>query len=58
MFIKPVQGRHVPDPERGGQLLPEGRQVESTQYWLCRLRDGDVVEVAPTAQKPKGAVKP
>lgn len=56
MFIKPAQGRTVPDPERGGDLLPEGRQVQPTQYWLARLRDGDVVEAMPAAtQKPKRA---
>lgn len=57
MFIQPVKGRYVPDPERGGQLLPEGRQVEPTQYWLSRLRDGDVVKAATTAKKTKGAAQ-
>ena len=56
MFIKPVEGRYVPDPERGGQLLPEGRHVEPTQYWLSRLCDGDVIEAAPALPKTKGAI--
>tara|TARA_R110001592_G_scaffold56278_6_gene171610 strand:- start:77 stop:253 length:177 start_codon:yes stop_codon:yes gene_type:complete len=58
MFIKPVKGRTVPDIERGGLLLPEGRQVEATQYWLSRLRDGDVVQCLAAVQKTKGATKP
>lgn len=59
MFIKPVKGVSVPDPERGGELLPEGRHVEPTQYWLARLRDGDVVEAASAVnKKPKGATAP
>lgn len=58
MFIKPVEGRTVPDPERGGLLLPEGRQVEPTQYWLSRLRDGDVEQMQPAAPKNKGVTTP
>lgn len=42
MFVKPAPGRTVPDPERGGLLLPEGRNVEPTQYWLRRVEDKDV----------------
>ena len=42
MFIIPVSGRSVPDPV-AGDLLPEyGRDVESNQYWLRRIEDGDV----------------
>lgn len=50
MHVKPAQGRQVPDPDRGGPLPPEGRVVESTQYWQRRLADGDVVEASPEAQ--------
>lgn len=42
MYIKPVEGRQVPDPETGGDLPEEGREVEPTQYWLRRVKDGDV----------------
>lgn len=49
MFVKPAPDRVVPDPERGGLLLPEGRTVEPTQYWLRRIEDNDVVEVDVTA---------
>ena len=47
MFIKPVAGRSVRDPERGDTLPPEGRDVEPTQYWQRRVNDGDVVEASP-----------
>lgn len=47
MFVKPAEGRQVPDPARGNTLPPEGREVEPTQYWQRRLVDGDVVEAAP-----------
>ena len=47
MFVKPAEGRSVPDPARGDTLPPEGREVEPTQYWLRRVIDGDVVEAAP-----------
>lgn len=54
MFVKPVTGRLVPDPERGGDLPPRGACVPANQYWLRRLKDGDVTETAPDAGKPKG----
>lgn len=47
MHVKPVSGRDVPDPEKGGYLPAEGREVEPSLFWLRRLRDGDVVEVKP-----------
>lgn len=54
MFIIPIDGRQVPDPERGGCLSPEGREVEATQYWLRRLQDGDVQRVIPQPKKKGG----
>lgn len=52
MYLKPVQGRQVPDPDRGGFLPPEGREVAVMhQYWLRRRADGDVVESKPPKQK-------
>jgi hypothetical protein len=47
IFIKPAQGRQVPDPARGDLLPPEGRSVESYQYWQRRIAEGDVVEAIP-----------
>ncbi|BAO88918.1 DUF2635 domain-containing protein [Caballeronia cordobensis] len=49
MRIKPVSGRQVPDPEKGGYLPEEGREVEPNVYWLRRVEDGDVVEVPADA---------
>ncbi|SPB16525.1 hypothetical protein NOV72_03724 [Caballeronia novacaledonica] len=46
MRIKPVSGRQVPDPEKGGYLPEKGREVEPNVYWLRRIEDGDVTEVA------------
>lgn len=57
MQVKPVSGRHVPDPEKGGFLPPEGRAVEATTYWLRRLAEGDVVEATPKPANRKGADK-
>lgn len=60
MFVKPVAGRLVPDPERGGDLPPDGANVPDNQYWLRRINDGDVVEGTvktengPDAGKAKG----
>ena len=51
MFVKPVEGRRVPDPQRGDTLPAEGREVEPTQYWQRRVADGDVVEAAPPKTK-------
>jgi hypothetical protein len=52
MYVKPVAGRQVPDPDRGGFLPEEGREVKSQQYWLRRIDDGDVIEVAQPAEAP------
>lgn len=57
MYIKPVPGRQVHDPERGCQLPEAGRTIEPTQYWLRRIADGDIVEADPPAD-PKPVVKP
>jgi len=54
MHVKPKAGGQVPDPEKGGFLSPEGRDVELTAYWLNRLRDEDVTE-SPKPKKEKPA---
>lgn len=52
MFVKPAEGRQVPDPYAGGFLPPEGREVEANQYWLRRRDvDGDVVEAQPVVEQ-------
>ena len=50
MYIRPTEGRHVPDPERGGFLPPHGRYIEASQYWLRRINDGDIVETDPPTE--------
>ncbi|MNR11446.1 hypothetical protein D3C85_1277450 [compost metagenome] len=56
MTVYPAAGRVVPDPETGGDLPAEGRDVPRDAYWLRRLRDQDVTTDAP---KPaKAATKP
>lgn len=61
MFLKPATDRPVPDPDKGGHLPPEGRDVVPHQYWLRRLSDGDVVESSPPqppqSQQPKASPK-
>jgi hypothetical protein len=45
--IKPATGLRVRTPDGG--LLPEsGATVERSSYWIRRLDDGDVTEVAET----------
>ncbi|RFB74327.1 DUF2635 domain-containing protein [Herbaspirillum sp. 3R11] len=51
MFVVPVAGRIVPDPERGGDLAAEGRNVPRTPYWLRAVTAGDVKETKPAADK-------
>ena len=48
IYLKPVPGRAIPDPEKGGELLPEGgAQVPHNAYWQRRLNDCDAVEYKP-----------
>lgn len=56
LFLKPVAGRACPDPDKGGELLPEdGADVPHTAYWQRRLSAGDVVKAEPV--KSKAAAK-
>ena len=56
LYVKPGEGRAVPDPERGGELLPaEGQSVPNTAYWQRRLKDQDVIaedQAAEVVQAP------
>ena len=45
MFVKPAPGRAVRDPETGLSIPEGGVRVEKTQYWLRRLKDGDVEKI-------------
>ncbi len=49
--VYPVAGRVAPDPELGGVLPSEGREVPRDAYWLRRLRAGDVTDKKPGAAK-------
>ncbi|TRO33873.1 DUF2635 domain-containing protein [Pseudomonas putida] len=49
--VFPVAGRVVPDPELGGTLPAEGREVPRDAYWLRRLRAGDVTDKKPETAK-------
>lgn len=48
MFVKPSEGLVIPDPDRHDALPAEGRDVPETDFWLRRLRDGDVITAEPT----------
>lgn len=51
MTVYPAKGRVVPDPEAGGTLAAEGREVPRDEYWLRRLSDQDVTLDAPKKAK-------
>lgn len=57
MFVKPAAGLSVPDPERGGLLAAEGREVEPTTYWHKRVQDQDVDVVQTPAPATAKAAK-
>ena len=48
MFVQPMKGRAVHDPARGDLLPEEGRNVDESQYWYRRERDGDIEVVKPS----------
>jgi hypothetical protein len=52
MTVYPAEGRVVPDPETGGDLPAEGRDVPRDAYWLRRLQDQDVTRDAPKRPRP------
>ncbi|WP_340617231.1 DUF2635 domain-containing protein [Xenorhabdus entomophaga] len=54
LHLKPANGLVVRDPETCQPLATEGERKPRTAYWLRRLKDGDVTEVAPLKLK-KGA---
>jgi hypothetical protein len=47
MFVKPAEGMVIPDPDRNDALPAEGRDVPMSDFWLRRLRDGDVLHAEP-----------
>jgi hypothetical protein len=57
MFVKPAEGLVIPDPDRHDMLPADGRDVPASDFWMRRLRDGDVVEAAPK-EVPPAVVEP
>lgn len=47
MFIKPVAGRIVIDPDTHTVLAPEGEEKPDTSFWRRRLNAGAVAQVEP-----------
>lgn len=56
-FIRPRKGLRITDPE-SGQCLPEaGQLMPRSGFWLRRLDDGDVEQVAMPAVKAAAATE-
>lgn len=53
MKVYPTSGGLVPDPDRGDYLPKTGRNVSKTQYWLRRVKDGDVTLNNPIQSRGK-----
>lgn len=52
MFVKPAPRLLVRDPQTKFPLPAEGREVQSTSYWLRRVASGDVeLTEAPTPEE-------
>ena len=47
VFVKPVKGVVVPDPDRKDELPAEGRSVVMSAYWQRRINEGSVVKTQP-----------
>lgn len=56
LYVKPAEGRTLRDPERGYEaVLPTGKHVPRTNYWLRRIKHGDAIEAKPP--KPEKPAK-
>lgn len=49
MYVKASPGLKIRDADLKDLLPDDGRDVPDTDYWLRRLRDGDVVEATPSS---------
>ena len=57
-FLKPkAAGVLVRDPVTWQPLRDEGEWKPADQYWLRRIRDGDVIDETPKAAKPAARPK-
>ena len=55
-FIRPAKpGLIVRDPVSGSPLPEAGAEKPCNQYWLRRLKDGEVVKATAPAGKKKSA---
>jgi len=52
LYLKPADGLTVIDPATGKALPAEGMPVESSLYWMRRLREGDVTELQTQLEAP------
>jgi hypothetical protein len=52
MFVKPAEGLVIPDPDRHDMLPADGREVPASDFWMRRLRDGDVVGAVALKEAP------
>ncbi|WP_225548136.1 DUF2635 domain-containing protein [Chromobacterium violaceum] len=58
MYVKPKDGFAIRDPDLLDLLPAAGREVPDSDYWLRRLRDGDVVQAtADAALEAAGSAK-
>jgi hypothetical protein len=57
IFVKPAPGLIITDPGTGSFLPGDGLLVPRNGFWLRRLKDGDVIEVAQDAPKPARKAK-
>lgn len=49
MYVRPAPGIKLRDPDLLDFLPDEGREVPNTDFWIRRLRDGDVISGPPEA---------
>lgn len=58
MYIKPINGKQIPDPVRGG-FLPEagGNADDHDIYWQRRINDQDVEITNPPAESAAPTTK-
>lgn len=56
MNIKPVAGRLVKDPATGREITGTTQVLDGDGFWLRRLADGDVEQVAEHAET-RGDIK-
>jgi hypothetical protein len=59
VFIKPVPGRLVRDPQSRQRIPEAGIEVSDTDtFWARRVADGDVVVVKPPPLAPPAGAAP